>query len=103
MHFVDIQGLLIDVWQVGYMEAMRAYEPVRDEIRKADIAGWLKIIKVDRRVFRNLENAGLIKARKLGKGRNSPLIYSKTEIKKALATRTASRMYVSDGTCREER
>lgn len=98
MQILDIRTLMSEVWQVGYMEAVKAYEPVRDEIRKSDIAAWLEMMNVDKKVFRKLEKAGLISVHKLGKGKNSPLIYSKAEIKKALATKTASRLYMQDVT-----
>lgn len=96
MQITDIRALMAEVWQVGYMEAVKAYEPVRDQIRKSDIADWLTMMNIDRKVFRKLEKAGLIKAHKMGDGKNSPLIYSKAEIKRAIATRTASRLYVND-------
>lgn len=96
MEILDIRTLMAEVWQVGYMEAVKSYEPVRDQIRKSDIADWLTLVKVDMKVFRKLEKCGLIKAHKLGNGKNSPLVYSKAEIKKALATRSASRLYMKD-------
>lgn len=96
MQIVDIRSLMAEVWQVGYMEAVKAYEPVRDQIRKSEVGDWLALMKIDRRVFRKLEKCGLIRAHKLGEGKNSPLVYSKAEIKKALATRSASRLYVAD-------
>lgn len=92
MRLIDAQSLLIMVWEVGYMEAMRAFEPARDEIRKAELKEWLELVRIDKRDFRKMEKAGLIKGRKLGYGKNSPFIYSKTEIKKALATREATRL-----------
>jgi len=103
VQITDIRTLMTEVWQVGYMEAVKAYEPIRDEIRKSDIPDWLALMNVDKRTFRTLERCGLVKARKMNDGRNSPLVYSKVEIKKALATRTASRLYVNDITTNSEK
>lgn len=96
MEIQDVKSLMTEVWQAGYMEAVKAYEPVRDIIRKSEIEGWLKLMNIDLRTFRKIEKSGLIHSSKIGEGKNSPLVYSKTEIKKALATRTALRLYIND-------
>lgn len=96
MDMVDVKSLMMEVWQVGYMEAVRAYEPLRDEIRKRDINKWLDMMCVDKKVFKRLEKSGIIRTHKHGAGVNSPLVYSKTEIKKALATLRADRIYNRD-------
>lgn len=96
MEIQDVKSLMSEVWQAGYMEAVKAYEPARDIIRKSELKGWLGMMHIDARTFHKIEKSGLVRSHKLGRGKNSPLVYSKTEIKKALATRTALRLYIND-------
>mgnify|MGYP000308524764 CR=1 FL=1 len=37
MDIGDIQSIMIDSYQVGYMEAVKAYEPAQDLIRLRDV------------------------------------------------------------------
>ena len=86
MQFDELCRMLSDYVQVGYMEAVRAYEPARDRVRQTEVKAWLKFMHADMELFRKLEKRGDIKARRIGKAVNSPLYYSKREIKQAMAS-----------------
>lgn len=81
----ELGDLLSRYVQVGFMEAVRMYEPAQDRIRLAHVKAWLKMAHVDEKTFKALVGKGMIKARKEGTARNSPLYYSKKEIQQALA------------------
>lgn len=83
--FDELGRLLTDYVQVGYAEAVRAYEPTRDLVRRSELLSWLKFIHADIDEFRRLEKRGDIRARRKGKADNSPLFYSKSEVKRAMA------------------
>lgn len=72
--------------QVGMMEAVKAYEPAGDLLRRSELKEWLRVAYVDADAFRRLEKSGLVKAVKRGNAPNSLLLYSKKEVKQALAT-----------------
>ncbi len=85
MEFSRLNRLLSEYVQVGFMGAVKAYEPAQDLIRKADVEKWLKMTYADRGMFKKLVKMGAIKPRRRGTAKNSPLCYSKAEIKRALA------------------
>lgn len=85
MNIEEIQSIMIDSYQVGYMEAIKAYEPSQDFIRLSEVKKWLKMMKIDLKRFNVLVHKEIIKPIRKGEGRNSPLYYSKTEIKQALS------------------
>lgn len=90
MKIEEIQSIMIDSYQVGYMEAIKAYEPSQDYIQLSEVKSWLKMMKIDFKKFNTLVSTGLIKPIQRGERRNSPYFYSKTEIKKALSTANVS-------------
>ena len=77
---------MADAVQIGYMQAVKSYEPAADDIRSTEVRQWLKHMLVSWAQFLKLEKTGLIKPYRKGKAANSPLYYSKSEIKKALTT-----------------
>ena len=85
MNIEEIQSIMIDSYQVGYMEAIKAYEPAQDFIRLSEVKKWLKMMKIDLKRFNVLVHKEIIKPIRKGERRNSPLYYSKTEIKQALS------------------
>lgn len=90
----DIQSIMIDSYQVGYMEAIKAYEPAQDLIRLREVKKWLKMMRIDLKRFNVLVNKELIKPIRKGESRNSPLYYSKAEIKQALSLANVSGIIV---------
>jgi len=85
MDFNELRDSIQKFVQVGFMEAVRAYEPAQDNLRLKDVKSWLKIVKIDFKVFKSLVDNGTIKAMR-GPADNSPMYYSKKEIKEAVAT-----------------
>ena len=86
MTTAELMSLMADAVQIGYMQAVKSYEPASDAIRSTEVKQWLKHMLVSWTQFVKLENAGLIKPYRKGKAANSPLYYSKSEIKQALTT-----------------
>ena len=81
----ELNAVIADFVQVGFMEAVKAYEPTQDLVRASEVEDWLHIMKIDEKKFRTLCRKGIIQAVRKGTGRNSPLYYSKKEIKQALS------------------
>lgn len=96
MDINDIQSIMIDSYQVGYMEAVKAYEPTQDLIRLREVKKWLRMMKIDLKRFNVLVGKELIKPIRKGESRNSPLYYSKAEIKQALSLANVSGMMTRD-------
>lgn len=51
MNIEDLQSIMIDSYQVGYMEAIKSYEPSQDSIRLREVKKWLKMMKIDLKRF----------------------------------------------------
>ena len=85
MDLQELKGIIADFVQVGFMEAVKSYEPSKDLLRKNEVKGWLKMMLISDMQVNYLEENGYIKAVRMGTGRNSPFCYSKKEIKQALS------------------
>lgn len=88
--FDELCRIMSDFTQIGFMSAIKAYEPTQDLIRVREVKDWLKIMLIDEKKFNALVDNGKIKARRIGTGKNSPLYYSKKEIKSAI---TAAKIF----------
>lgn len=95
MRVDDVMPILEGAFQVGFMEAIKAYEPVQDIIRKTDVKKWLKMMRIDTKRFDALVNGGKVRPFRIGSGRNSPLYYSKKEIKKAIVAADMAVIFTS--------
>lgn len=82
----EIGTIVSDFIQVGFMEAVKSYEPSKDTIRENELIGWCKMLGIDKKRIKALVEAGIIHKKRNGEGKNSPIIYSKKEIKCAIAT-----------------
>lgn len=96
MTIEEIGGIIADFVRVGYNTAVADYDPPQDEIRQSELKKWLNFRHVEYKTFQALKKKGLIHARRSGSAVNSPLVYSKAEIQKALATMRVDRLFVND-------
>ncbi len=96
MSIEELGGIIADFVRVGYNSAVADYDPPQDKLRQSEVKKWLNFRHVEFGTFRKLEKKGLIHARRSGSAVNSPLVYSKAEIQKALATMRLDRLYVND-------
>lgn len=87
--FNDFRRTIQDFIQVGYMQAIKTYEPTHDRVRQSEIKQWLKLNLIDGKTFNKMVKAGIIKPFRIGRSLNSPLYFSKEEIKKAIAMHRA--------------
>lgn len=92
----ELGGIIADFVRVGYNSAVADYDPPQDKLKQSEVKKWLKFRHVDFKTFQTLEKKGLIHARRSGGAVNSPLVYSKAEIQKALATMRLNRLFVND-------
>ena len=92
----ELNEMIVDFTQIGFMTAIRAYEPPQDKLRLTEVKKWLKFNHIDLKTFKSLVSNGLIKRRRDGKCINSPLYYSKAEIKKALAVANVNGIMVNN-------
>lgn len=94
----ELGGIIADFVRVGYNSAVADYDPPQDTLRQSEVKKWLKFRHVEFKTFVALVDKGLIHARHSGTAPNSPLVYSKAEIQKALATMRVNRIFVNDKT-----
>lgn len=86
----DFSTMIKEAYQIGFMDAVRAYEPEQDLVRASAVKSWLRMMRIDWKQFNAAVDGGMIKPRRKGTGKNSPLYYSKADIKKALLTARAT-------------
>ena len=86
---------MADFVQVGFMEAVRAYEPTSDELKLKEVKAWCKAALIDYDKLTKMIKAGMIVPHRKGTATNSPQYYSKAEIKKAIIQARLSQ-YITD-------
>ena len=91
----ELGGIISDFVRVGYNSAVADYDPPQDRLRLSEVKKWLKFQHIEYKTFQTLVDKGLIHVRR-GAAVNSPLVYSKAEIQKALATMRVNRYFVND-------
>lgn len=92
----ELGAVIADFVRVGYNAAVADYDPPQDKLRQSEVKKWLKFRHVEYKTFQTLVGKGLIHARRSGSAVNSPLVYSKAEIQRALATMRVDRLCVND-------
>lgn len=93
MNAEDFTRMIIESYQIGFMEAMRAYEPSNDLVKASEVKSWLKMMHIEQKKFKQLCDSGKMKIIRKGNSKNSPIYYSKSEIKKALFTTKVTALY----------
>lgn len=58
IEFNELRDSIQKFVQVGFMEAVRAYEPSQDRLRQKDVKKWLKMMLIDYRTFKVLVDKG---------------------------------------------
>lgn len=96
MTIEEIGGIIADFVRVGYNSAVADYDPPQDRLRQPEVEKWLKFRHVELKTFQTLVKKGLIHKRRSGSAVNSPLVYSKAEIQRALATMRLDRYFVNN-------
>lgn len=92
----ELGGIIANFVRVGYNSAVADYDPPQDKLRLSEVKKWLKFRHVEYKTFQTLVDKGLIHARHSGSAVNSPLVYSKAEIQKALAIMIVDRLFIND-------
>ena len=82
MDIQELNTVIADFVQVGYMQAVKAYEPPQDFVRVSEVKQWLKMMRIDIKRFNRLVSEGVIRVTRKGTGRNSPLYYSTNTMNK---------------------
>lgn len=90
MNFSDIQSMIADSVQLGYMYAIKSFEPVTDMIKECELNAWCLSVGIDKKTVAKLIKRGSIKKQRTGTARNSPFVYSKSDIKQAMLSLSLS-------------
>lgn len=59
----QLKNIMADMVQVGYMKAIKVYEPTKDNISTRELVRWFKTLGVDPSYINKMESEGLIKAK----------------------------------------
>lgn len=81
----QLKNIMADMVQVGYMKAVKCYEPTKDDVSSRELVRWFKTLHIDPSCISKMESEGLIKGSRRGSGKNSPIYYSRLEVKQALS------------------
>lgn len=92
MTFNDIQAVIADSVRLGYMKAVKAFEPTADIIRERELKSWCLANAIDIKTITKMIARGEIKKHRMGVCRNSPTGFSKAEIKQVIASLTLANL-----------
>lgn len=98
----QISAFIADSIQIGYMTAVKAYEPLADELKQSELKTWCQATFTDYKKLRRLIRAGLVTPYRRGDSKNSPLVYSKADIKRAIITNRLS-LYITEEQMKQDR
>ena len=59
----QLKNIISDMVQVGYMNAVKCYEPTKDSISRREVARWFVNMNLDTELIRQMEDVGLIKGK----------------------------------------
>lgn len=59
----QLKNIMADMVQVGYMKAIKVYEPTKDNISTRELVRWFKTLGIDPSYINKMESEGLIKAK----------------------------------------
>ena len=96
MDIQELNSMVANFVQVGFMQAVKVYDPPQDRVRKSEVKRWLRMANLDYDHFTRLVDTGLVKPFRIGKGKNSPLYYSKKEIKQAFSVASMAEIIVNN-------
>lgn len=69
-----------DCARIGFMQAIKAYEPEADYIKERDVKRWLCMLGIEKKKFDWMVGHDEIKKKRIGTSANSPWYYSKADI-----------------------
>lgn len=98
MDLIEIENLreiIIDCIEVGYMKAIKDYCVDEDLIRATQIDSWLAKNNISKKTFKTLLNEHSIVGIRKGTARNSPIYYSKEQVKAALLVEKNVNKYIN--------
>lgn len=84
MNLSDIKDIVARSVELGYLQALKAIEPAADTLRQSEVRKWLRTQNIKPSKFDAMVAEGLVRSYRRGSAANSPLYYSKKEIKQAL-------------------
>lgn len=84
MSIDNLRNLIQDCIEVGYMRAVKDYDSEEDSIRATQVDNWLRKNNIAKKIFKALVENGKIIGRRKGFAQNSPIYFSKAEIKSAI-------------------
>ena len=77
---------IADFIQIGRMQMAKAYEPLGDMVRAAELKSWCMATSTDYKAVEALIKGGVIARHRTGEAKNSPIVYSKQEVIQAVVT-----------------
>ena len=84
--FEELHASVADCAEIGAMQAIKAYEPTADWLRASEVKRWARAKLIDYKALKALMKRVGIRAKRTGEAKNSPLVYSRLEIKKLMMT-----------------
>ena len=81
----EIGRMIAEYTEIGYMAAVKAYDPPQDRLRLSEVRKWLRANHIAYKDFQSLVKQGVVTPVHAGSAKNSPLFFSKKEIKQGFA------------------
>jgi len=86
LDFYELKRLLQEAAELGAAANDKMREPTNDLIKQREAYRWLKSLGKEPILLEKMVNGGLIKKKRMGPAINSPICYSKLEIRSVLSS-----------------
>jgi len=80
----ELKNICMQMAELGAAANERAHIPLSDKIKQRQVYEWFKAIGERPSLLNKMEESGLVKGKRKGAGKNSPIYYSRLEIQSAL-------------------
>lgn len=80
-----MKEIATDIFAAGMAQAVKMYEPIADWVKKDEITVWCVLNDINPKSVMALIKDGTIRGKHSGRGINTPVVYSKADIRKQIA------------------
>jgi predicted transcriptional regulator len=95
MELTEVRRIIAEGVSLGYMMAVKAYDPAQDVLKRKDAETWIRSMGVKCKL-QVLIDKGMVTPIRKGKSRNSALYFSKEEIKKAIVAMSVDKIMIHE-------
>ena len=94
MTFSELKNLMLEMARLGVQEYQKSINVKNDELKQREAWRWMQSHGLKPAILEKFVEEGVIRPRRKGTAKNSPKIYSLTEIQSAIITRENLHIFI---------